>query len=274
MGPGVVEGSGARSGNRCGHSPAAPALALPAPPRVGLGGHPRILTTAAERLDEYYWAPVKVIPSLNAAHEGPRRQRSERREACIRLAKCLLKFCDLATMRVGIRPGADPRRLDLKGVEFLADQSGLTLRRAERALHDLQVAGLVFVREVRELQPDGGYRSFVAIKTLARDMFTVLGLSVALELERKKAKKRLEERIATVPRQEPSPADLARARMFRTTLFRQMKVGVPVAPRPRPAFDEENRRRRWNAEAMALRREHPDWPYERVKAEADARIRN
>ena len=78
-------------GNFCGHDPSDPILNTLNPVKTGKGGLPRVLSLCMERMDSYYARPSKVLPTLNAANGSQRQQRSERREACIRLLKALLK---------------------------------------------------------------------------------------------------------------------------------------------------------------------------------------
>ncbi len=127
-------------GNFCGHDPLSPRLTLASPAKTGMGGIPRVLTLCSERLKDYYDSPRKVIPSLDLANGSKCQQRSERREACILLMTALLKHTDLASLRVGI-----PTRDGFLGltVDYIARQTGMTLKRVERALTDLKASGLV-----------------------------------------------------------------------------------------------------------------------------------
>jgi len=79
-------------------------------------------------------------PSLDLANGSNRQQRSERREACILMLTVLLKYTDLASLRIGI---PTPDGFLSLTIDFLAKQTGMALRRAERALADLKAAGLV-----------------------------------------------------------------------------------------------------------------------------------
>ena len=75
---------------------------IPHPPKRGRGGVPAILSTLSDRLERYLNAPAEWIPSLNAANGSRRQQRSERRIACVQLLRAMLKFCDLASLRIGV----------------------------------------------------------------------------------------------------------------------------------------------------------------------------
>jgi len=76
-------------GNFCGHDPRNPRFTLTRPAKTGKGGIPPILTELAARLEHYYAHPRQLIPSLDLANGSARRQRSERREACVLTAKAL-----------------------------------------------------------------------------------------------------------------------------------------------------------------------------------------
>lgn len=131
-------------GNFCGHDPRNPRFTLTRPAKTGKGGIPRVLTLCTERLQAYYDNPRKLIPSLDLANGSERQQRSERWEACILLLTVLLKYTDLASLRVGI-PTTDGF-LSLT-VDYIAKQTGMTLKRVERALADLKTSGLVSIAQ-------------------------------------------------------------------------------------------------------------------------------
>jgi hypothetical protein len=239
---------------------------------VGPGGHPRVLTLAAERLREYYWAPEKVLPSLNLANGSPRQQRTERRESCELVAQALLKFCDLVTLRVGVRR-EDGSLADL-AVDVIAKHAGLPLRRAARALRDLQRAGVVHTVQRRELRPDGEFRSSAAIKRISAKLFAVLDLGLTLELEREKAKKRLErflrDAARAVPETERAKTSLLLGQL-RHQLERPARRQQPLRRHlmPAPPGRSEDAQRRWNQRVFDLRAQHPDWTGDQVRAEAN-----
>lgn len=178
-------------GNYCGHNPDQPALILTKPALVGKGGIPRILTLCMERLDAYFNRP-KVIPSLNFANGSTRKQRSERRESCILLLKALLKRTDLVSLRVG---NPTPDGFLNYTLDYIALDTGMGIRRIERAMFDLKTASLVTVSQPREIKLDGSWKGLAAVKTISKDLFGLLGLVVMLKKERDKANKRLKDKI-------------------------------------------------------------------------------
>ncbi|SEF13960.1 hypothetical protein SAMN02787142_8148 [Burkholderia sp. WP9] len=167
---------------------------LPNPPRTGAGGHPRVLTELMHRLGRYLDAPDEWLPSLNRANGSTRQQRTERSVACMQLLRASLKYLDLLTMRVGI-PSSDGGMQNLT-LPFLAEQAGLDQRRAERAMHDLQKAGLTSVRPRCERINDGNYRGLAAIRYLPPTLFGAFGLAKWLRHERSKAALRQQMRAA------------------------------------------------------------------------------
>jgi hypothetical protein len=79
---------------------------------------------------------------------------------------------------------------------FLAGQAGLDQRRAERAMRDLQAAGLTSVRPRCERTEDGNYRGLAAIKYVPAALFGAFGLAKWLRHERSKAALRQQLRTA------------------------------------------------------------------------------
>lgn len=170
-----------RSGNNCGHNPATP---RPFSPPEKHANRPKILQTCIERVKVYYAKP-STLPTLNAANESERQQRSERRESCTAILSCILHYTDLTTLRVGI-PQHDGAMQGLT-MPYIAQLSGLGERRAERAIHDLKVAGIITVHPICEKISDTVYKGVAAIRTVNTQLFTVLGLDGWLRHERSRA---------------------------------------------------------------------------------------
>lgn len=177
-------------GNFCGHNPAKPNFGLPI--LSGPHGKPRILSILAERIEAYYSRPERTIPALNLANRSSRRQRSERREACIRVLTTLLDRLDLTSLRVGI---PTPNGFMSFTFDYLAKESGLNIKRLERAVRDLKESGILTVGQARQRQPDGTWKGLSAIKAISKDLFGIFGLREMLKYEQKKAVARLKERI-------------------------------------------------------------------------------
>jgi len=258
-------------GNRCGHVPLSPTLDISRPIPIGPGGYPRILAVAAERAEGFYAEP-KVLPAI-AVNPSSSQKRSERKEGVIRLLKAILKFLDLVSLTIAVRDAETGLRNIT--IPTLAKHADLELRRAERALRDLASAGFLFTVQQRIRSSEGGFRSVPAIKRVSPALFSALGLQVALKLERAKAQKRLARRRAeTPPHPAPSPQPdcqqesfIFAVRNLETTLLQRTRT-IPREKRDQPDRNME-RQRRWNAIALELRDQHPDWPAQDIRAAAD-----
>ena len=149
------------------------------------GSRPRILLEMQQRLDAYLDDPSEHLPTLNAANGSDRQQRLERRMACVQLLRAMLKYLDLASLRVGI-PQRDGGFLNLT-VPFLAKHACLPVRRAERAMRDLLRAGLVTAQQRAVRTEDGGFRGLASLRKLPAALFGAFKLSKWLRHERSKA---------------------------------------------------------------------------------------
>jgi len=253
-------------GNFCGHNPLTPSIALPSPAKKGAGGVPRILTALSERLEQYYWRPRYVLPSLDLANGSPRKQRTERREACIKLLRAILKFTDLASLRVGIPTKTGFMCLTL---DYLTGETGMTQRRVERALRDLKAANLLTVSQPRQLQPDGSWRGLAAVKALSKELFAVFGLKVALKLEQVKAVKRLKKKVEAWNQEDGQTrtlGDAARVRLI-TGMVGTSRRSTPGLRKHQSRQDEEYMRA-YTALCAELMQEHPDWPPDKIRSQA------
>jgi len=243
-------------GNFCGHDPLCPRLTLARPAKTGKDGIPRILTLCSERLKGYYHNPRLIIPSLDLANGSQRQQRSERREACLLLLMALLKYTDLASLRVGI-PTQDGF-LSLT-VGYIAKQTGMTLKRVERALADLKTSGLVTLSQPRKRLPDGSWKGLAAVKAISRHLFALFGLGRMLQRERDKASRRLAKKSKN--RETAGQAQLALA-------LKALTGKLSSKPNRKPPDDLEYRRR-LNLKLTELKEKHWDWSRERLIKEAE-----
>ncbi len=175
-------------GNSCGHIPDNPRWFEPPPQHT----RPKIISKIIGEIHQYYREPASTIPSLNLANGSDRQQRSERREACMDVLGCLLHYLDLVTLRVGI-PQNDG---SFKGISmpFIAEKAGLTLKRAERAIHDLVISGLITVHPLCEKLSDTVYKGYAAIRTVSKKLFTLFGMGGRLKYERDRAAARRRKR--------------------------------------------------------------------------------
>ncbi|RXV64140.1 Crp/Fnr family transcriptional regulator [Burkholderia stabilis] len=155
---------------------------------------PRLLRELKLRLGRYLDTPQAWLPALNAANGSRRQQRSERRVACVQLVRALVKFCDVSTLRIAVP--AQGGWVDFT-LPYLAEQAGLSVRRAERALRDLVTARLVKSRPQCEVEiSDEGprYRGLAAIRYITPALFEQFGLGKWLRHERTRAHLRAQRR--------------------------------------------------------------------------------
>ena len=262
-------------GNFCGHDPLRPVFELAKPAKVGVGGIPRILTLCMERLTTYYYRPTKVIPSLNLANGSNRQQRSERREACICLLAALLKRVDLTSLRVGI-----PTKTGFLNytIDYIAMDTGMTLKRVERALHDLKAAGLVTVAQPRQLQTNGTWKGLAAVKALSKHLFGIFGLGSMLKKERDKASKRLQKKHQDEKQNPPTRTERARLNLFLGALTDNLNLGKKGPPKPKtkgpptPEKDGFENRKKLMLLAASIKQIHMDWDRDKCYEEAQKQL--
>lgn len=249
-------------GNFCGHDPSSPALTLPAPARKGKGGIPRVLTLCAERLENYYHRPRQIIPSLDLANGSKRQQRSERRESCIILMKALLKRVDLVSLRVGIPTDSGFMSYT---VDYIANDTGMDLKRVERALSDLKSAGIITVSQPRKLLPDGQWKGLAAVKTVSCLLFGIFGLTRMLKKERKKASKRLKEKMQQWEKAKHTLTSRARSRLFLSSLIGSFKDNSAGSGERAKAIEYQ---KRLQLTALELRQKNPSMSIKECYTEA------
>lgn len=178
------------SGNRCGHVVTQPRIfATPDHHRP----RPKLLIALGDAVMDYYDHPEKTLPSLNAANHSDRKQRSERREACLLLLRAIIHYTDLVSLEVGV-PTADGSIGSLT-LARLANVTQMGLRRAGRAMHDLKVAGLLTVKLRCRKNPEGEFRGDAAIKSLSSHVFAIFGLDRWLGHEQRRASERKDQRV-------------------------------------------------------------------------------
>ena len=174
-----------QSGNRCGHAPLSPRFFAPPTEHKT---RPKILVRLMTAIESYYQSPGRVIPALNFCNGSSRRQRSERREACLILLAAIIHYTDLGTLKVGV-PTVSGGFVNLT-TQKLSEVTAMGLRRTQRALLDLSRAGLLSIQRVSK-QIDGvGYRGLAAIKMLNPAVFHLFGLGRWLAHERRRAAER------------------------------------------------------------------------------------
>jgi hypothetical protein len=258
-------GASPKRGNRCGHDPAHPGFDLDAF-LEGRKRPPAVLVVLMQRLIQFYFDP-QIIETLNKANGSWRQMRSERRQACIWVLWGLLLFCDLASLRVG-RPTAEgfvsyPLRV-------IANWTGLPMRRLERALVDLQAAGLIRVSiQKRQRLPGGAYIGYASVRIVAKELFALFGLHNWLKHSRRFISGRLHE---WAKQQKRTLTQVARFKLMER--FLAYRTGPPsTAPPPGPpASSGDAFRKRWNRTLFQLSQAYPDWTIEQYYSEARRRL--
>jgi hypothetical protein len=242
-------------GNFCGHHPDAPRLELVKPST--LKNRPKILGRLQEEVQQYYRSPSR-LPSLNAANRSKRQQRSERREACILVLNSILEYTDLTSLRCGVPTSSGFQSLTF---EFLAQFTGMGLRRIERAVADLKIGNILTVSQPRQLQEDGSYKGLAAVKAVNSLLFGAFGLLKWLKHERQRASERLAKKAKKQGGNlgQWSRSALAIGRMLvvgKRTHDGLPRRGSPAASSP-PRVDAETYGRMLNDLVLALKQEDP-----------------
>jgi len=178
------------TGNKCGHSPEEPRQFRP--PKDHRPS-PGFINEFIRRIVKYYEDP-SLFPALNAANGSKRQQRSERREAICQMFGSLAHYMDLITLIIGV-PSTEG---GMKGLTmpYLAEKAEISLRRSERAMHDIKAAGIVNVFPICEKLDDTTYKGYAALRVFNVEVFVVLGLDKWLGHERRRAVERKKERMA------------------------------------------------------------------------------
>ncbi|MDN4695779.1 hypothetical protein QYZ44_27140 [Vibrio parahaemolyticus] len=134
-----------------------------------------------------------TIPMLARAKDSKRQRRSESAEAVTLVLKCIAKYIDLTTFKVGFYQYNSKKWFDLS-YKKICEHTGLSLSRVRRALAELQRVGLLAVHPISEavLASSGELRYYAkpAIKTINLALFALFGLTDRVQKERQKAYKR------------------------------------------------------------------------------------
>ncbi|WP_325099217.1 Crp/Fnr family transcriptional regulator [Burkholderia contaminans] len=225
---------------------------------------PRLLRELKLRLGRYLETPQAWLPALNAANGSRRQQRSERRIACVQLVRALVKFCDVSTLRIAVP--AQSGWVDFT-LPYLAEQAGLSVRRAERALRDLVTARLVKSRPQCEVAVgDEGprYRGLAAIRYVTPALFEQFGLGKWLRHERTRAHLRAQRRRNAARKSERKAH--ASAGQLRTLLTDKLAAAQAKAVARSTRSDDDRRadlERAIMIRAGELKDIYPDWDRDR-----------
>ncbi|EGQ8535964.1 MULTISPECIES: hypothetical protein [Vibrio] len=175
-----------KTGNRCGHDPQKPITKLV----HEFTKQPAVLRTLAERIERFN-RNRSVIPMLSASRNSKRTRRSESAESISLVLKCITKYIDLVTFKVGFFNRGKWFNLSYNKIQ---EHTGLSKFRVLRAMAEIQRVGLVGLHEIYEEITDqnGNVRKIakVAVKTVNLALFAIFGMENTCVKERKKASNR------------------------------------------------------------------------------------
>lgn len=187
----MIENPSFSTGNRCGHDRHNPILHL-----AYEISHkaPFVLQTLCQRIERFN-INRSVLPPLQCSWQSNRQRRSESAEAIALVLKCITKYIDLVTFKVGFVMKGQWHNLSYKK---MARVTGLSEHRVKRVMLELQRNGFVGVHEIKEqVQDKNGtvkYISKIAVKTVNLGLFSFFGLEQRVLKERRKAANRFKKR--------------------------------------------------------------------------------
>lgn len=249
------------TGNRCGHDPASPRLDPRESPSERL---PPVLYDVMGAIENLFW----MRHSAQFADIGEAR-RSEICEAMVLIGKALIARMDLVTKRVG-SPRADGTVVGVTA-ERLAEITGLHISRVNRALAEFAAAGWMTSCQPCELKADGTYRGYPAIRAFLPRMFLALRVNLKLAAaakrasDERKAARELAQRGAAELHRERLQRERARLERRNAARMKRIAGGRRLGD---SGSDQDERGRRLAELQLQLRRANPQWPPERLRAEA------
>lgn len=204
-----------QTGNRCGHDRQNPTTKLV----YEFQNQPAVLRTLAERIERFN-KNRSVIPMLSASRNSKRTRRSESAESIALVLKCIAKYIDLVTFKVGFFMSGKWFNLSYKKIQ---EHTGLSQFRVLRAMAEIQRVGLVGLHEVyEEIEDQNGNKrkiAKVAVKTVNLALFAIFGMEKTCVKERKKASNRRakKEQEARDAKQQLNPNGLSGFAFFQAT---------------------------------------------------------
>lgn len=264
---------------------------------------PKILQRAIVECDRILTGKVTEFIELVGGELLPRwqqrrvpKRRVERLRAIVLTAKALLKHQDLVSKRVGTPRGRVPDSTDVvdaryvcpPGQKKLCEETGLSITALRRAIKDLRLAGYLLgpgkgsplkQRRIAYTNAKGevGYSSCRVVYVLTDLFWQRLKLGDWLALEQRDAYERAKgRRLASGPLLAAREHRRAWKRGSRETRLQDApgtptpavaRTAAPVAPQA-----EDTARNLIQAQ-LALRKAHPEWDPDRVRAEALERLK-
>ncbi|MCF9489604.1 hypothetical protein J8B38_22710 [Vibrio parahaemolyticus] len=208
-----------QTGNRCGHDRQNPTTKLV----YEFKNQPAVLRSLSERIERFN-RNRSVIPMLSSSRNSKRTRRSESAESIALVLKCITKYIDLVTFKVGFFMSGKWFNLSYKKIQ---EHTGLSQFRVLRAMAEIQRVGLVGLHEIYEEITDqnGNKRKIakVAVKTVNLALFAIFGMEKTCVKERKKASNRRAQKeqkardTANASKQQLNPNGLSGYAFFQAT---------------------------------------------------------
>ena len=246
-------------GNRCGHRPDGSTLGVAKGLlTAGQGAQPKILKMACEVIDGMFHNPKKFLKSIFFRDE--RKVRSEFREAICKVLKTIMKFLDLATLRVAVPDENGVLKNITLGV--IAQHAGLSIERCTSVWKYLQDKGIARSQQQYEVV-DGQKKGLASFKWLALEFFDSIGLGSWFASDRKKRVELAKTRKfrAQVKKQEKSasrPAQAEQKMRLKGTMgkiFGQKKAHQSPQAKERELANYDEYQRQLQVEACRLHQE-------------------
>lgn len=273
-------------GNYCGHDPNNPDFSMPFPIQKGRVGDkkgaPPLVIATVKRLPQFFNRP-EILPSLNRVNGSKKnsKMRSERREGTVKVLSAIMKFMDIASLRVGI-PSADGF-INLPHA-VIAHTAGIHIKRCQNIIADLKNAGLLTVSQPRELLEDGTWRGLASVKAVNKELFGMFGLEETLKYERAKAVSKLKARAAELQRKKDEEEEKRLTNVSRTERIKyrhflgnlSKNISKNESKKSKPATDNSRDNlaaKKLQAQIlMAVHDEFPDWSHDQKLEEANRRL--
>ncbi len=241
-------------GNSFGHDKHNPQFLRVDP--IKRGCKPPVILRLMARLEDLYddlrrprWRMAALQSNRTRRTHRVRRMYSQRREAVVRLLQVIVAHTNLLGM-VAVAPDRRTGQLEPVSLAYLADKAGMGLKRADRAMADIEAMGLVYVRQRRRLGDAGEWRSCAAIRRVSPLLFALFGLGNELKAAQRRKKRQAPVSIGMGPLKMDTPTSKAFAALGQKRMIGAVKDalgGIAKSPRKAknphytPDADYENR---------------------------------
>lgn len=148
----------------------------------------KLIELSHEKLDNYV-DDYTLLPALSNCRTDhgavrERTQKRERRDAIVKVMKCLLEHMDFITMMVGVkRAQGAPQCLGVR-LDTISEKTGLCPRRVDRCIAVLERNGFISSSRRTEQLSDGMYKGRTSVRVVSEALFKALGLHKMLKRAR------------------------------------------------------------------------------------------